>query len=328
MSQSAVRVVRDVTKVYEVMVGGEQGAVAYVVYDPRPPSDVENDASGATDEEKENIQFIQSTERTRIFAQVARKYQAHTSFGLLSPKIDRESIAPILGNNLQEENKIPDATSTGGFIARLEEDVPTKFLTGDEITAEAFQEFIKATNIAVMTELGGHNFRYASRRGKPLAIGVYNPNEEVKTSKFRKEMKQYAVSGEHADAYVFGMMDGMKWDKFVSQFGITTEGLPEVVILDAPERMYWQDSSVLSVAEFMKAVKDGEIESRVQEKRPSNPLEEFSQLFIAYMPWSLFAMLTLFLVVFWLALPSSEPMLPPVPPTSRDEGEEESKKDK
>eukprot|EP00986_Skeletonema_menzelii_P004485 scaffold1527_cov145-Skeletonema_menzelii.AAC.19 len=330
MSQNAVRIVRDVEKVYEMMVGGEQGAVAYVVYDPIMEQTEEEDASSAgssssssssaeSEEEKEATKFIQSTERTRVFAQVARKYQAHGSFGLLSPKIDRESIAPILGAN--QSNNIP---TDGGFIARIEEDVPTKFLTGDIINTEAFAEFIRETNIAVMTELGGHNFRFASRRGKPLAIGVYNPNEESKTSKFRKEMKQYAVSGEHKDAYVFGMMDGIKWDKFVSQFGITKAGLPEVVILDAPERKYWQDSSVLSVTEFIKAVKDGEIESRTQEKKPNNPLEEFSQLFISYMPWSLFAVLTLFVVVFWLALPSSEPLLPPVP--SREE--EESKKDK
>ena len=322
MSQSAVKVVEDVARVYEILVGGANGAVAYVVYDPKEETEEEEesgiDKSGATEEEKEVTKLLQSTERTRVFGQVARKYQAQGSFGLLSPSIDKASIAKVLG--VGETNKIPDA----GFIARIEEDVPTKFLTGDVINTEAFAEFIKETNIAVMTELGGHNFRFASRRGKPLAIGVYNPNEEIKTSKFRKEMKQYAVSGQYKEDYVWGTMDGIKWEKFVSQFGITKAGLPEVVILDAPERTYWQDSSVLSVAEFIKAVKDGEIESRLQEKGPKNPLEEFSQLFITYMPWSLFALLTLFVVVFWLALPSTDPIRPVAP--SREE--EESKKDK
>ena len=321
MSQSAVKVVKDVGRVYEILVGGANGAVAYVVYDPKEQTEEEEsgiDKSGATEEEKEATKLLQSTERTRVFGQVARKYQAQGSFGLLSPSIDKASIAKVLG--VGETNKIPDA----GFIARIEEDVPTKFLTGDVINTEAFAEFIKETNIAVMTELGGHNFRFASRRGKPLAIGVYNPNDEIKTSKFRKEMKQYAVSGKYKEDYVFGTMDGIKWEKFVSQFGITKAGLPEVVILDAPERTYWQDSSVLSVAEFIKAVKDGEIESRLQEKGPKNPLEEFSQLFITYMPWSLFALLTLSVVVFWLALPSTNPIRPVAP--SREE--EESKKDK
>eukprot|EP00574_Skeletonema_japonicum_P004379 CAMPEP_0201714820 /NCGR_PEP_ID=MMETSP0593-20130828/1132_1 /ASSEMBLY_ACC=CAM_ASM_000672 /TAXON_ID=267983 /ORGANISM="Skeletonema japonicum, Strain CCMP2506" /LENGTH=460 /DNA_ID=CAMNT_0048204131 /DNA_START=8 /DNA_END=1390 /DNA_ORIENTATION=- len=320
MSQSAVEIVRDVEEVYERLVGGERGAVAYVVYDP---VEQQQDTTKDKDASDEATKFIQSTERTRIFGQIARKYQAHGSFGLLSPSIDKASIAKILG--VGETKKIP---SSSGFIARIEEDVPTKFLTGDVITMDALAEFIRETNIAIMTELGGHNFRFASRRGKPLAIGVYNPDDDVKTFKFRKEMKQYAVSGQHKDEYVFGTMDGIKWEKFVSQFGITKAGLPEVFILDAPERTYWQDSSVLSVSDFIRSVKNGEIESRLQEKKPNNPLEEFSQLFISYMPWSLFALLTLFVVVFWLALPSSEPILPPVPSVREEEEEEESKKDK
>lgn len=335
MSQSPVKIIRDVNKIYEEMVGGNSSnssngaAVAYVVYDPPETTTTATtegedgiDASGATEEEKEATKFTQSTERTRVFSHVARKFQAHGSFGLISPNIDKADVAKILEVGGQT-NKIP-AT---GFIARIEEDVPTKFLTGEVINTEAFTEFIKATNIAIVTELGGHNFRYASRRGKPLAIGVYNPDDEVKTSKFRKEMKQYAVSGKYKEDYVFGTMDGKKWDKFLSQFSITKAGLPEVFILDVPERNYWQDSSVLGVADFIKAVKDGEIESRLQEKQAKNPLEEFSQLFIAYMPWSLFAILTLFVVVFWLALPSSDPIRPLVPSRGEEE-EEEPKKDK
>eukprot|EP00984_Skeletonema_dohrnii_P014912 scaffold6371_cov86-Skeletonema_dohrnii-CCMP3373.AAC.1 len=163
MSQSAVKVVEDVGRVYEMLVGGANGAVAYVVYDPKEQIEDEEDdsgidKSGATEEEKEATKLLQSTERTRVFGQVARKYQAQGSFGLLSPSIDKASIAKVLG--VGETNKIPDA----GFIARIEEDVPTKFLTGDVINTEAFAEFIKETNIAVMTELGGHNFRFASRR--------------------------------------------------------------------------------------------------------------------------------------------------------------------
>jgi protein disulfide-isomerase-like protein len=339
MSRSAVRIVKDVKKVYEELLRGDV-AVAYVVYDPTPNGENDKkeqednvgndnggiDAPGAAEEENDALKLIQSSERTRVFAQVARKYQAHgNTFGLLSPTIDKEEIAQVLG--LGDTNRIPPA----GFIARIEEGVPTKLFTG-HIHTQAFYEFIKETNLAVMSELGGHNFRVASRRGKPLAIGVYDPDDHFKTTKFRKEMKQYAVEGTYKDEYVFGTMDGKKWEKFISQFSITKAGLPEMFILNVPERMYWQDSSVLSVADFIKAVQTGEIESRLQEKSSShNPLEEFSRVFIAYMPWSLLAMLSLFIVVFWLALPSSDPIrLPPEAPSKKEEGdkEEESKKDK
>ena len=188
----------------------------------------------------------------------------------------------------------------------------------------------------MLVELGGHNFRFASRRGKPLVIGVYNPEDTVKTTQFRKEMKLYAVQGQHSADYVFGTMDGKKWEKFTSQFGITHESLPEVFILDAPQRTYWQDSSVFDISDFIESVQKGEIEPQVQERSgPKNPLEEFSQMFVAWMPWSLMAMLTLFVVVFWLALPSSEPLLPPAPEPSvvapskkKKDGDDDEKEDK
>lgn len=336
MSKSAVTVVKDVGRLFEKLLGNdddEEGdssdddeydaAVAYVVYDPTQQQQEQQD---------EDDKLIQSTELTQVFGQVAQKFQAHGTFGLLPSNIPREYVAQILGD-------IPPT----GFIARIEEDVPTKFFVPEEQEGgvtnieEALVEYIKETNIAMLVELGGHNFRFASRRGKPLVIGVYNPEDTIKTTQFRKEMKVYAVHGQHSNDYVFGTMDGKKWDKFTSQFGITQEALPEVFILDAPERTYWQDSSVFGISDFIDSVQKGEIEPRVQERKgPKNPLEEFSQMFVAWMPWSLIAMLTLFVVVFWLALPSSEPLLPPAPEPSvapskkeKDEGkEEETKKEK
>jgi hypothetical protein len=347
MSKSAVRVVRDVGRLFEELLGGDEeedssddgeysAAVAYVVYDPTQ----HQQQDGGEHEQQDDKQLIQSTELTRVFGQVAQKFQAHGTFGLLPSNIPREHVAQILG---VDDGESKDNIPSTGFIARIEEDVPTKFFVpeeqqkkeGSSVTIEdALVEYIKETNIPMLVELGGHNFRFASRRGKPLVIGVYNPEDTIKTTQFRKEMKSYAVHGQHSTDYVFGTMNGKKWDKFTSQFGITHEGLPEVFILDAPERTYWQDSSVFGVSDFINSVQKGEIEPRVQERRgPKNPLEEFSQMFVAWMPWSLMAMLTLFVVVFWLALPSSEPLLPPAPEPvapskKKKKDDEEEKEDK
>jgi protein disulfide-isomerase-like protein len=337
MSKSPVRVVRDVGRLFDELLGDDDdddssddeeysAAVAYVVYDPTQQQQ----------QQDEDDKLIQSTELTRVFGQVAQKFQAHGTFGLLPSNIPREHVAQILGGS-KDNNIIPST----GFIARIEEDVPTKFFVPEEQAEgnvsieEALVEYIKETNIPMLVELGGHNFRFASRRGKPLVIGVYNPEDTIKTTQFRKEMKLYAVHGQHSTDYVFGTMDGKKWDKFTSQFGITHESLPEVFILDAPERTYWQDSSVFDISDFINSVQKGEIEPRVQERSgPKNPLEEFSQMFVAWMPWSLMAMLTLFVVVFWLALPSSEPLLPPAPEPvdgaskKKKDGDDDEKEDK
>ena len=297
--------------------------VAYVVHDPlasstgSDSSDDTIDASGATDEEKDIEKLIQSTDRTRVFGQVARILQAQGSFGLLREETTTsEEIAKFFGNDAS--SLVP----SDGFIARIEEDVPIKLYSG-ELTTEALADFVTQTNLAAVIELGGNNFRYVSRRGKALAIAVYDPEDTVKTTNFRRELKEYAVKGTYKDEFIYGAMDGKKWSQFLNQFSIHKDNLPELFILNVPERTYWQDPSVFGISNFINAVKNGEIESREQEKRKSGPLDEFLQVFVDYMPYSLIVLFGLFMSVFWLVVRFDDgPIrLPPLVP-QKEGGEE------
>lgn len=311
LSERAVKIITTHRQVKEELLN--KMPLAFVVHDPNAAGSMSStiDASGATDAEKTAEKQIQSTKRTRVFGQVARKMQAYGSFGMLLPGTPPEEIAKFF-----EGREVP----TGGFIARIEEDVPVKLFVG-EMTTDVLAEWAKENNLATVMELGGHNFRFVSRRGKALAIAVYDPDDEVKTQKFRAELKRYAIRGKHRDDYIYAAMDGRKWDKFVSQFSI--KNLPELFIIDVPERKYWQDASVLGIPEFIAAVQDGEIEAREQEKRKDSPLDEFLQVFVDYMPWSMVAMLTLFVGVFWLALPrmGGEDIVYPPPPRAQGKKE-------
>ncbi|KAL3793157.1 hypothetical protein HJC23_005659 [Cyclotella cryptica] len=260
MSDRAVQIISTYDDAKSVLL--DKFPVAFIAYDPDVTNNEDSlasiDASGATDAEKEMEKFIQSNERTRVFGQVARRWQAQGSFGLLSPNSLSEEIAKFFEGS--------DTPPSNSFIARIEVDVPIKLYTG-EITSDSVSEFVTANNLPVVVELGGHNFRFAGRKGKPLAIGVYDPNDEVKKNKFRQEMKEYATRGAHKDGYVFGTMDGKKWDKFLGQFSITKESLPELFVLDVPKRVFWQDSSVFGVSDFINAIENGEIEAKEQEAR-------------------------------------------------------------
>jgi hypothetical protein len=329
MSDRAVQIVSSYNDATKVLL--EKIPVAFIVYDPEASASGDSssiDASGATDAEKESEKIIQSTERTRVFGQVARKMQAQGSFGLLLSDVSPEEVAKFF----DEENAVP----MGGFIARIEQDVPTKIYDG-ELTSDSFIDFVRDSNLPIVIELGGHNFRLAGRKGKPMAIGVYDPDDEIKTKKFRQELKQYATRGVHKDDYVFSTMDGKKWNKFLSQFSITKEGLPELFVLDVPARTYWQDSSVFGVSDFIKSVKNGEIESREQEARMKNPFEEFLDNFVKYMPWSLLAVLGVLGGTFYIFLPKSyadNTRIRPSPPSKKsvkaETGEDDvsNKKDK
>ena len=308
--------------------------VAYIVYDPNASSstsageeDSTIDSSGATEEEKALEKLVQSTEMTRVFGQVARKLQAQGSFGMLSPSTTNEEITKFFDStSSSSSNGIP----TSGFIARIEEDVPIKVYTG-EVTTDALTNFVQETNLAAVIELGGHNFRFVSRRGKSVAVAVYNPEDTIKTTNFKKELKDYAVNGKYKGEYIYGTMDGIKWDKFLSQFSIQKENLPELFVLDVPNRTYWQDPSVFGVSNFITAVQNGEIESREQEKRKSGVLDEVLQAFVDYMPYSLFFMLALFGTIFWLVVRLDDgPIMPPPPPQreKKKEGGKEVGKEK
>lgn len=223
MSDRAVQVISTFDDAKAVLL--DKFPVAFLVYDPDTTNTDESsiDSSGATDADKEMEKYIQATERTQVFGQVARRWQAQGSFGLLSPSSSDEEVAKFFAGSNTAPSK--------AFIARIEDDVPIKVYSG-EMTSDAVSEFVKANNLPIVVELGGNNFRFAGRKGKPLAIGVYDPREETKTAKFREEMKEYAIGGAHRDDYVFGTMDGTKWDKFLGQFSITKQSLPELFVLD------------------------------------------------------------------------------------------------
>ena len=140
-------------------------------------------------------------------------------------------------------------------------------LYAGELNSAVFLEWAEEHNLPT-----GHNFRLVSRKRKALATSVYNPAWETRTDAFKRELKQYAIRGRHRDDYVYGTMDRKKWDKFVAQFNITKENLPELFVLDVPEQSYWQDPSVFVVAKFITAVKGGEIAPRDQSKHKDGTL--------------------------------------------------------
>jgi hypothetical protein len=266
------------------------------------------DASGSSDEDKAAEKMIRRTERTRAFGEVARNMQARASFGLLDPiatapeEVRKFFVRDNGGGGV-------DATSStalydgGGFVARIEEGVPIRVFDAESISVSAISDFVTEYNLATVLELSGQNFRFVSRRGKALAIAVYDPDDdEITTEGIKHELKRYAISGAHRDEYVFAKMDGKKWDKFLGQFQVRRESLPQFFVVDVPSRTYWQDSSVSGISNFISGVKDGTIVSREQEKSKSGPMDDLMQAFVNYMPWSLGVAFVLFAVVFMLAL--------------------------
>ena len=240
MSDRAVQVISTHNEAKSVLL--DKFPVAFIVYDQEISNiqDSSIDLSGATDAEKELEKYIQATERTRVFGQVARRWQAQGSFGLISPHSSIGELNKFFSNS--------DTVQPKAFIARIEDGVPIKIYSSEELSSDSVSKFVKANNLPIVVELGAHNFRFAGGKGKPLAIGVYDSNDEEGTNEFRREIKEYAISGQHSDNYVFGTMDGKKWDKFLLQFSITKDKLPELFVLDVSARFLNQMLCIVIVS--------------------------------------------------------------------------------
>ena len=67
-------------------------------------------------------------------------------------------------------------------------------------------------------------------------------------------------------------------------------------MLDISNKKYWQNSTVVGVENFLKAVVEGKIQERDQEGQGNPYLKKIERLFIDHMPMSVFVVLAFFMV--------------------------------
>ncbi len=199
-----------------------------------------------------------------------------------------------------------------------------------ECSSPEFLDFVKLNNHPLVAELSGHNFRALGSIGPILAIGVVDPADIEKTSSFQKEIKDFAASSEKLRGkYIFAWMDGIKFDKFLKQFGIEKSNLPQVFALDFLSRQFWQDASVLSIKRLIEAIENGDIQMQKQADPPTlSAFQQVKMVFMEFMPWSALMMVFMFILTFLAFMPEKgEVDSTPVSADSVEE-EKETKKEK
>jgi len=279
---------------------------------------------------------LQSTHLSQVLGQSARINQAFSTFCLLSPTADLNKFG------LQEA---PD-----GFIAKIEAGgvPPVILMGGTDFASNQVLDFVKEKNVPLVATLGPHNFNKIGRNGKPLVIGAVDGSNDVQVKTMKQNLMNYALTGPKAivDKYYYGWIDGKQWNKFLTQFNITSDDLPQVVVLDVPSKTYWQDDSYASLADFVAAVDNGTVEKQ-EAGRPkggiSGALNRFADLFFAFFPWSVGVVVAVVVIFILLILPAPDELRPPYPQpetaaatkdakqegsTASDAAAEESKKDK
>ena len=236
------------------------------------------DVKGETREEK-----LQSTHLTRVLQQVARLDQAVAAFCLLSPTADLTKFG----------------RKEGGFIAKLEAGVPPVLFEG-EVTSPNLLNFVMENNVPLVAELGPANFYKIGSSGKKLVIGAVSKEEEI--ADMKKKLMDYALT---SNKYYYGWMNGKTWQKFLQQFNV--QALPQVFLLDVPQKIYWQDASYDTIADFLQAVEDGTIEQQTAGRKMTG----FQGLFWRYAPWSVAALIAVAALLLIFILPKPDELRPP-----------------
>lgn len=224
----------------------------------------------------------------QIFSTVARRKQASGHFLWLEPS-DPESI------------KSP------AIVKRIEVDVKVRYLEDVEsLTVEALTEWFNEQNLPLVSMLGANNFQKVGRKGRPLAISIAHTEDDEQVKALKDHMLNYITATEN-EKYFYGIIDGKKFNRFLEQFNVKEDDIPQFLVLDVPSKTFWQNETYTNLFEFMKAIESGEVASAIATKSGANGiLAKFEHLFINYLPYSLIVLLMIVFGFVWMLVPSYE----------------------
>lgn len=269
--------------------------VAFAVYHPR--------VHGETLTAK-----LQSTLVTQVFTQVARKEIAYGIFYLIT---DPAVAAAAFGTGADDANANDDDDEPK--VCRIESGVATRCYSGlDNLVLDDLHKFVRMNNVPTVARLGPHNFHQVGRRGRPLLISVVDVDQPDQVRTAKEQMVAYALDGPEdvRSKYYYAYMDGKSFQRFLVQFDVFVDDLPQLLVLDVPTRTYYQNSTYrLNVDDFVSAVQDGSIRSKNAGKKGlEGAMMKLYYAVVQYRPWSV---MLLVLVVFAVAVVILSLLFPP-----------------
>jgi thiol-disulfide isomerase/thioredoxin len=306
LSRFAIEEIASVDELNAALAKTDDG-VAFAVYHPGVRGDTLNAK-------------LQSTLVTQVFTQVARKEIAYGIFYLITdPTI---AAAAFGGSGSAAAGAGPEGEPK---VCRIEPGVATRCYDRlDTLAMDDLHKFVQVNNVPTVARLGPNNFHKVGRRGKPLLIAVIDLDrpEQIQTAK--RELVAYALDGPEdvRSKYYYAYMDGKSFQRFLVQFDVFVDDLPQLLALDVPTRTYHQNATYrLSVDDFVSAVQDGSIRSKNAGKKGlEGALMKIYYAIVEYRPWSvMFLVLVLFAVatvILSLLFPpqKKDPLRPPYKP--------------
>jgi len=310
MTRPMVSTVTTLSQALDQAAASESGVI-FLAHHPQ----INSDAAANNGNEAAIDKLLQSQPETQVLAQVARQFRITADFLLLTPPSDSSSSSSsdqddetISSSTLPEMITKPVldlVTKKQPFFCRLEPPyVETKCVSdGHEmLTSTAFLgAHVEEQLTPTVSLLGPGNFHAITRKGRSVVIGVVpDAPHTAALDEMKQLLTQVSMAQNPAQVHYFGIIDGGKYNKFLQQFQVTADQLPQLFVLDAPEGEFWQNTTDLyhpptlpGALLFLQHVNQGLVPAQLTQDAQSgkvwyNRIINTAMFYLVkYRPWSI-----------------------------------------
>jgi hypothetical protein len=159
--------------------------------------------------------------------------------------------------------------SGSNFVAKIEKNEKPLIAPADATRSQnALSEWIQDNRFPLVNILDRNNFNSITKtEGKKTVISVINLNDFKQLEEARSMLLRLArpsetpLSRSAQNLYRFGILDGVRWERFVKQFFITSEMLPHVFVLDGYADQFYNDRDMNygDIETFLEDVASGKV---------------------------------------------------------------------
>ena len=188
------------------------------------------------------------------FGAVAAALRADAVFG----RVDAPAVDAALWAQLGGEGAPPSAP----FVAKLEPGEPPLLYDpsspvpprpapkagkkkasdgGETESNDPLTRWVEANNHPLVSTLGPANFRKLGLGGQRLVVAMCDTADEPAAAAAKEALRQASklLPAAERARHAFGVLDGVKWAKFVETFDVMGGPWPRVVVMDMPEELFW-----------------------------------------------------------------------------------------
>jgi len=135
----------------------------------------------------------------------------------------------------------------------------------DDYQEEAVTKWVSDQQFPLVSFLNEFNFESLTSQKRRLVVGVVDSNAAV-TEKFAENLRKSAAR--FTSDFLFALLDGVHFEKWVANYGITAEHLPNVLVLDEANEIFYINlekkyTSDTTIDNFLDDVKKGVVKSKV-----------------------------------------------------------------